>query len=223
MSAFKDPSTVIAMIRVFILGSRCNMKCRFCMSVEKELDREVVMAKLGEMRAGDMVVFSGGEPLLYRELRDYLEFSKKIGLKTKIHTNGTLLSSCEFLDLIDVVNLPVDGPERVHDSMRGRGHFRTVMNAFNLRKEFTVTTVVTKLNAGWIGETAEIINTLGNVLNWKVFRFKPKGRGEMYRREFEISWREFEAAVRAAREIADVRVMAIADPDRMKTETVRSL
>ncbi len=210
------------MIRVFILGSRCNMKCKFCMSVEKELDEEIVMSGLRGMNSGDMVVFSGGEPLLYRKLENYLKFAKRRGLRTKVHTNGTLLYSCGFLDLIDVVNLPIDGPERIHDSMRGDGHFEIVMNAFDLRKEFTVTTVATKLNVEWMEETAEIINSLGRVLNWKIFKFKPKGRGKKYRREFEISDREFKMAINVARRVADVRVLAVQDPDEMRTEVVRS-
>jgi len=200
------------------------MKCKFCMSVEKDLSSEIVVSHLSRMNPGDTAVFAGGEPLLYRELEDYLKLAKNLGLRTKIHTNGTLLKSCNFLDYIDIINLPLDGPEKIHDRMRGSGHFRVVMKSFELKKEFTITTVLTKLNLMCVKELAELINSIysnRNIYNWKIFMFKPKGRGKKYRNIFEIQKKDFERAVKTAADIADVKVFGIPDPDTMKTEVVR--
>ena len=213
------------MIKVFILGSRCNMSCRFCMSSEKDLEKEVVVENLLKMNPGDLAVFAGGEPLLYPDLKNFLKIARSRGLKTKIHTNGVLLSQIDFLDLIDVVNLPLDGPEEIHDAMRGEGHFKTVMDAFKkLNKQFTITTVLTKKNVKHVEELVEMVNELAEgreILNWKIFRFKPKGRGLKYRDEFEISGEDFLEATGIARAKSSVKVYAIPDPDAMSTEVIR--
>ncbi len=211
------------MIKVFILGSRCNMSCKFCMSVEKDLKPDVVFEEIAKMDGG-MVVFAGGEPLLYGDLKRYLKFAKRRGLKTKVQTNGVLLDSIDYLDMIDVINLPLDGTKEIHDRMRGKGHFDIVMKSFELEREFTITTVLTKLNVKDIRDLAMLINELSEsvkILNWKIFKFKPKGRGRIYRHMFEITDEEYSNAVRTAKDISDVKVYAIKDPDEMKTTVVR--
>ncbi len=212
------------MIKVFILGSRCNMSCKFCMSEEGDLKPDVVFEEMAKMDGG-MVVFAGGEPLLYGELEGYLEFAKRRGLKTKVQTNGVLLDSIDYLDLIDVLNLPLDGTKEIHDRMREKGHFNVVIRAFELDKEFTITTVLTKVNVGNIEGLARLINELSEsvrILNWKIFKFKPKGRGKIYRNLFEITDEEYSNAVRTAKDISNVKVYAIKDPDEMKTTVLRS-
>ncbi len=212
---------MINVVKVFILGSRCNMNCRFCMSTEGDLEPKIVFDEISKMKKG-MVVFAGGEPFLYEELEDYLRFAKKRGLKTKVQTNGTII---DFLDLIDVINLPLDGTEDVHDAMRGRGHFRTVMKLLKgLNKEFTLTTVLTKVNIDSVTNLASLINELSEeitIVNWKIFKFKPKGRGRLYRHLFEISDEEFLKAIEAVKRIARVKVYPIRDPDRMRVEVVK--
>ncbi len=212
------------MIKVFVLGSRCNMRCKFCMSEEKDLKPEIVFDEISKMDGG-MVVFAGGEPLIYDELKDYLEFAKRRGLRTKVQTNGVLLDSVDYLGLIDVLNLPLDGTKEIHDRMRGKGHFDIVMRAFEFDKEFTITTVLTKINIGSIEDLARLINELSEsvrILNWKIFKFKPKGRGKIYKDLFEITDNEFSKAVRTAKDVSNVKVYAIRDPDAMKTTVVRS-
>lgn len=215
------------MIKVFILGSRCNMDCKFCMSIEKDLERDVIVDNLLKMNTNDLAVFAGGEPLLYPDLKDFLKIAKSRGLRTKIHTNGVLLSNVDFLDLIDILNLPLDGPREVHDAMRSNGHFDIVMDAFkSLNKQFTITTVLTKKNIGYIDELVEIVNKLAeriDIINWKIFKFKPKGRGLKHKDEFKISDEDFLSAVNVAKAKSNVKIYAISDPDIMKTEVIRKL
>ncbi|RUM35135.1 MAG: hypothetical protein DSY33_00315 [Archaeoglobus sp.] len=215
------------MIKVFILGSKCNMSCKFCMSVERDLEKEVVVDNLLKMNPGDLAVFAGGEPLLYPNLGDFLKIAKSRGLRTKIHTNGVLLNRVNFLDLIDIVNLPLDGPKFVHDAMRANGHFDIVMDAFKkLSKQFTITTALTKKNIEYIDEIVKIINKLAerrNILNWKIFKFKSKGRGSKYKDEFEISDEDFLSAINVAKAKSNIKIYAITDPDAMKTEVIRKL
>jgi len=210
------------MIRVFILGSKCNMHCKFCMSAERDLDPNIIADHLSKMSAGDLAVFAGGEPLIYPYLKHLLAIAKLREIKTKIHTNGILIDRIDFLDLIDVINLPLDGPRDIHDSMRMRGHFDVVMNVLEkIEKPFTITTVLTRKNIDCLAELAGIIDEISEkreILNWKIFRFKPKGRGTRYREEFEISRKEFLNAKEAVR--SRVKTYFIDDPDRMNAEVI---
>jgi MoaA/NifB/PqqE/SkfB family radical SAM enzyme len=66
--------------------------------------------------------FSGGEPLLYRGLDQVLAHVKRRGLIAALVTNGSLLARhAERLVEIGVDNVTVslDGPEAVHDAIRG--------------------------------------------------------------------------------------------------------
>ncbi len=213
------------MTKVFILGSKCNMDCKFCLSREKDLSPERIIREL--LSARGTVVFTGGEPLAYSYLGEVLKFAKSLGLKTKVHTNGILLKSVDYTDYIDVINLPLDGPKKIHDSMRYDGHFDIVMHIFDefKDKEFSITTVLTKKNIEYIDELFDIVDSLAakvKISSWKIFKFKPVGRGMKYREEFEISDEEFEEAITHYRFIG-TKVFFIKDPDKMGVEVVREL
>ncbi len=207
------------MIYVFILGNKCNMKCKFCMSVEKELEREFIIKKLKELKEG-LVVFTGGEPLLYN-VNEYLKIAKMRGLKTKVQTNGKLIELLD-LDLTDVVNLPVDGCRKTHDWLREKGHFDIVLKAAEIirgKVDLSITTVLTSKNINEIEEIYEIVKYT-NAKSWKLFKFKPKGRGKFWKK-LSISENEFLKAVKLAKEIADIKVYAVRDPDKMNAKVFR--
>jgi len=85
----------------------------------------------------------------------------------------------------------------------------------------TITTVLTRKNIDCLAELAGIIDEISEkreILNWKIFRFKPKGRGTRYREEFEISRKEFLNAKEAVR--SRVKTYFIDDPDRMNAEVI---
>ncbi len=214
------------MIKVFVLGSKCNMNCKFCLSREKDLSPNKIIEELIKMDGG-MAVFTGGEPLAYSYLKDILKFSKSLGIKTKVHTNGILLKSIDYLDLIDVVNLPIDGPKEIHDKMRYDGHFDIVMSMLEQfkSKEFSITTTLTKKNIDYIDELFDIIEELSQkrkITSWKIFKFKPIGRGAKYKDEFEISQDEFERAQTHYRFVW-TKVIFVDDPEDMNIELIRKL
>jgi radical SAM protein with 4Fe4S-binding SPASM domain len=81
---------------------RCNLSCRYCFlggSLHRS-DQEVM--SLGDYKkliggckdkGLKEVVFTGGEPLIrFDLLQELIAFSACLGLKTKIHSNGTLIS-----------------------------------------------------------------------------------------------------------------------------------
>ena len=81
------------------LTSRCDLQCFFCSLTFKErskgdIDREFLFKLLGELKecgVKEVGLFWLGEPLLVKELPEYVAYAKKIGIEyVFITTNGRL-------------------------------------------------------------------------------------------------------------------------------------
>lgn len=117
------------------LSRKCNLRCRFCgqhhidpedaMSLSNWID---VLKQFRDYAPGSTVVLWGGEPLLYPHLREVAEFAAQSGFPLEIITNGTMISRHADLlrTLFKTVYISVDGPEKVHDAIRGPGAFARV-------------------------------------------------------------------------------------------------
>ena len=117
------------------LTRRCNLACGHCYldAVQRrdapagELDTSEalsVMEQVAGLAPGAMVVLSGGEPLLRRDLVALVKQAAAYGLAPVIGTNGTLLSERRAAGLKDAgaagVGISVDSAEPAfHDRLRG--------------------------------------------------------------------------------------------------------
>lgn len=107
---------------------RCNLRCLHCYSSSGPEERgELPAALLGHaVRAAaaegyTTVSVSGGEPLLYRPLRELLESAKDAGLATTVTSNGMLLDRRRLAALegcLDLLAISLDGVPESHDRMR---------------------------------------------------------------------------------------------------------
>jgi len=140
----------------WVLTNRCNYQCAYCGTWKRDTNElstiqifKIIdeMAFLGTKR----ISFTGGEPLLREDLGKILEFCKKKSILISVNSNGSLVSKKikEILDL-DLLNLSLDGPERVHDQLKGEGAFSELMNAINYAKHNNIKTAffvtLSKLN-----------------------------------------------------------------------------
>lgn len=130
--------------------NRCNSKCKSCerwkrSSYSDELTTEEGKKLLKQLSQNkvESINFSGGEPLLRRDIFDLAEFAKNEGLKTCILTNGLTINSREASRIIscgvDTIYLSLDGASpRVNDELRGvSGSFQRVMAAIDRLKGAT--------------------------------------------------------------------------------------
>ena len=120
----------------FTLTNRCNLRCKMCgqWGVEGYLkDRPrppadlpaAVWNRLTDEAADhgrEWIGIRGGEPFLHPDILDVLRHMKARQLRVSMDTNGTLLG--QFAPAIaeiglDQLNISVDGPERIHDDVRG--------------------------------------------------------------------------------------------------------
>jgi radical SAM protein with 4Fe4S-binding SPASM domain len=79
---------------------------------------------------GPFVHIWGGEPLLYKEIDELVDAARRLDLVMMMTTNSVRgLEHLDTLSKLDVLRISVDGPEDVHDSVRGRpGTFQAAVD-----------------------------------------------------------------------------------------------
>ena len=125
---------------VWNLTQACNLKCIHCYaravseSREKEMDTAQALTVLDDLaRFGvPVVLFSGGEPLLRKDLVRLASYAVQKGMRAVISTNGTLITRSRAEELREVglsyVGVSLDGMEEVHDRFRGqKGAFQSAL------------------------------------------------------------------------------------------------
>ena len=106
---------------------QCNLRCSFCsnwrVKVSELNRREALRAVEAVCRYGVPALgFSGGEPLLRRDIYSLASLARDHGLLTSINTNGTLIdewTARRLAKTFDYIIVSIDGFSATHDSMRG--------------------------------------------------------------------------------------------------------
>lgn len=107
----------------------CNFRCPFC------YNKDIVLGNVGTIPAEEILAFlkkrkglleglviSGGEPLMQKDILEFVEKVKKIGYLIKIDTNGMYPEKLkELIDkkLIDYVAMDVKAPKNKYDKLSG--------------------------------------------------------------------------------------------------------
>ena len=154
----------------FILTSRCNFSCKFCLRKISSKDLPISLAKEILIQAKTYhfsnINFTGGEPLLYPDLEKITKLIVKKGFILSFVTNGylfkenvSLLRGCRNLLGTITFSLEDHNPE-IHDYLRQRGSFDRLLEAFRIcRKEhfrFGIMTEVNSLNYDHIFDIAKL-------------------------------------------------------------------
>jgi MoaA/NifB/PqqE/SkfB family radical SAM enzyme len=122
------------------------------------------MAKMGVRT----ISFSGGEPMLRPDIGAILEETAKRGISTEMNSTGARISErMDALRHLDFLKISLDGPEAIHDAVRGKNAYKMAIAAAEAAKEkklrFIFATTLTRFNIGEIDfllETAKRFDTL---------------------------------------------------------------
>ena len=126
----------------YYLTYRCNATCGFCDIWERPspyVTLENFRQNVRDLKAlGVRVIdFTGGEPLLHRELDQLLREAKNQGMITTVTTNGLLYPKYagRLRGLIDMLHFSLDSPIREeHDKSRGVKCFDKVMESIAIAR-----------------------------------------------------------------------------------------
>jgi 12,18-didecarboxysiroheme deacetylase len=122
---------------VWNVTQRCNLKCVHCyahakdLSFKNELTTEEGKALLDDLAefGVPVILFSGGEPVMRKDLPELARYAVGLGMRAVISTNGTLITAEKaqmFKEIgLSYVGISVDGMEDVNDRFRGvKGAFK---------------------------------------------------------------------------------------------------
>lgn len=185
---------------------RCNLSCKHCGSDCKVSSITPDMPKEDFLRAVDtilphvdphklMVIISGGEPLVRKDIEEVGRELYKREMPWGMVTNGMLLTAERMNSLLKAglrsMTVSLDGNEEDHNWMRGhRSSFSNAMRAIRLltQTKQVVWDVVTCVNARNINYLPELKDMLyeNGVREWRLFSIFPVGRAKQYP-DFQLS------------------------------------
>jgi len=140
----KDKKPVV----VWNMTKRCNLRCIHCYAKAEDggyKGNELTTAE-GKKLIDDLaafgvpvILFSGGEPLLRKDLPELVDYAVKKGLRAVISTNGTLISrkmARIFSERgLSYIGISLDGIGDVNDAFRGKkGAFVKALNGIRNAK-----------------------------------------------------------------------------------------
>ena len=177
----------IPLLASFKLTYRCNLACRAC-PFHRRADEpgghmgwDTAVRCLHELsRSGcRMIVFEGGEPLLWRDgdrrVDDLIELAKKLFLRVAVTTNGTL-----GLDLpAHVVWVSIDGLPETHDRLRSSSFARIRHNLMQARHgKIFVHHTINRENRHELKGLLDMLAGIPSVRGLTLQLFYPYGQGE---------------------------------------------
>ncbi|HEX9615087.1 MAG TPA: radical SAM/SPASM domain-containing protein [Bacteroidota bacterium] len=162
-------------IVILYMTAGCNLRCITC-SYREPLPNELTLKEYGRI-AGELaglgarhVVYSGGEPLLRRDLPEICALFREHGIRQSLLTNGLLLAK-RFLEVREVfaeIIVSLDAPNAsTHDLIRGVRCFDQIVTgmekvlALQERPTVSVRFVVQRRNFGLLEEMVEFGRKLG--------------------------------------------------------------
>lgn len=212
----------------FTLTNRCNLRCRMCgqwsdegyVRADPKSPADVLTLADWKRLADEVaahgvggVLLRGGEPFLFPGIVELLDHIAGRGLSVAMDTNGTQLAKFAD-DLVRIgrvhLTVSVDGPEEVHDSVRGvKGCFRMLREGLAqlaLREEKSGVTlskgicfVISPYSVRGLGAMPDVARELGiGTIAIVPYYYVPDALGREYERVLKselgcaaYSWRGF--------------------------------
>lgn len=165
------------------ITSKCNQKCKFCyrkhckdntLSQNKKIFDNLSQIKI------DKITFSGGEPLMYEELFELVDYirSKNSNIVLSITTNGKKIDDTilnKIIKKFDWITFSIDSlNETINEEIgRGQEHSEKIIQLLkkcNNKIKIKINTVASKYN---INDLEDIYKTISryNISRWKILVF----------------------------------------------------
>jgi len=125
---------------VWNVTRRCNLKCVHCYAHAED---KPFANELSTSRGRDLIddlagfgapvlLFSGGEPLVRKDLPELADYAVKKGMRAVVSTNGTLITPTLARTLKEIglsyVGISLDGMQEINDRFRGvKGAFTAAL------------------------------------------------------------------------------------------------
>jgi len=133
---------------VWNVTRRCNLKCIHCYSNSQNIHySDELNTNEGKELISDLasfgcpvILFSGGEPLMRKDLPELIRFAVDKGVRVVISTNGTLITKnmASIFGKIGLsyIGVSLDGMKKIHDGFRGvKGAFDAALSGIRICRD----------------------------------------------------------------------------------------
>ena len=150
---------------LWMLTNRCNLHCAYCdipARGRSELSTERCLSLLDEMAAAGTtrIGLLGGEPLIRGDIHEIVTHAKSLGMMVQLYSNGYFVpKKIETIKLTDGLFISLDGPEEIHDAIRGKGSYARAIAAIEAARPFVpvfLLTVITNKSRPYLRYVAEL-------------------------------------------------------------------
>jgi radical SAM protein with 4Fe4S-binding SPASM domain len=172
----------------------CNLRCKHCyydaaIPLEDELSTEQAFALIDDISdtfgENVRVTLGGGEPLMRNDLFEIITYGKEKGLSLVLASNGIALTEdiANRLKIagIDEVIIAIDGIQKTHDAIRGKGVFEKTVKGARVCKaaglDLVIDPCIMKQNEQETAQIIDIAEDLG-ARQCRIFHYIAMGRGE---------------------------------------------
>jgi len=161
------------------LTNFCNLKCKYCYGsywgrknvkdIPTETFKKMIkeLADLGCRR----MVFCAGEPLTRKDIGILIDYAKSKGIVSHINTNGHLVRQrIKDIKNLDSICISIDGSEKTHDSFKGKGSYKKVVDAIKFAKSkgmnVHTSTMICKYNMEDVSHIIKLSKKIGFMTEW---------------------------------------------------------
>ncbi|MBL7053171.1 MAG: radical SAM protein [Candidatus Portnoybacteria bacterium] len=180
------------------LTNRCNLNCRHCIDSagiisEQESKNELSNKEIYNIinyfleRGVENISFSGGEPLLHKNVFEFIAYLSKKNISVTLLSNIMLVDRKIAQKLkrsgLYYLRSSIEGPNtRLHDWIRGKGSFKKLLTNLKYLKEVDlpklgVSLVVHKKNFDFVESVVRLLLRIG-IYHLTLTHLIPSGRGK---------------------------------------------
>ncbi|KPK64476.1 hypothetical protein AMJ83_01825 [candidate division WOR_3 bacterium SM23_42] len=192
------------------LTARCNLRCKMCWLwgehgvgynlandfARNEMNLNDIRKIVKDLNGFKPVIhLQGGEILLRKDITEIMKYIASLNLIFGFTTNGTLITSQlakEIVKYATVISFSLDGPEKRHDRLRGKGNFKRAISGLEklLSQRDKSPLPFIKINVLWqeldhseIREMVEMASEMDvDALKFGDLQFIEKTRAEMHKK-----------------------------------------
>lgn len=141
------------------LTRRCNLRCRHCYlgsprAHDLPLADAARIVRQFSSHGGLRLLISGGEPMLYPHLQEFIAETDNLQIRRILITNGTRINpeNASWLH-VEEVQCSLDGWQRGHDMLRGAGSFELALRGIQAVQEAGIpVSIATMIHRGNLDE-----------------------------------------------------------------------
>lgn len=177
------------------ITTKCNLHCKYCLSAsgiegEYGLNTELAISIINQLgKIGiNRLDFTGGEPLIRKDLYKLIECAKSNNISTIVTTNTILLNkeNIEWLKSADLVQISIDGPKEIHNDQRqAKVYDKTIQNIKTLKEagcKVRLNSFIFNSNKQYVEELMNLSRDL-DLFSHLFIIFTPQGRGREHLEE----------------------------------------